>query len=407
MIMHVRHYAARMGGGLETPALILSPATVQSAYARLLAAMPGVDCYYAVKANPHPLVLRALAEAGAGFEIASPAELRAVLELGTPAGRIISSNPMKTIPFIREAYAEGMERFAVDSRSELEKIAQHAPGSRVYVRVAVDNSRSAWPLAKKYGVSAAGAVQLLREARALGLRPYGLTFHVGSQCLSKDSWANALGLCHAIWCELAGEGITLEMLNLGGGFPVRHLQPVPSVEEIGQETMRVLQRLFPVDRMQLMMEPGRVLVGGAGTLVTSVIGTAKRGKERWLYLDAGVFNALMEAIEGFRYQLHTERPGPRRRYVLAGPTCDSVDIVARDVPLPDLAVGDRVYFLNAGAYTLSYASSFNGIGPPRVYEHTESPAGHARVPAVIAPGLGQLHSPLRPQGSAQACRAGG
>jgi ornithine decarboxylase len=245
------------------------------------------------------------------------------------------------------------------------KLAHHAPGSRVYVRLTVDNSGSEWPLAKKYGAGGADAVQLLREARAFGLQPYGLTFHVGSQCLDKESWSSALMLCHEIWRELAADGIALQMLSLGGGFPVRHTRPVPSVEEIGRG-------------LELTVEPGRALVGDAGLLVATVIGQATRGKERWLYLDAGVFNALLEAIQGFRYQIRTERTGPPRHYVLAGPSCDSVDTIATDVSLPELSVGDRVYFLNAGAYTLSYASSFNGFEPPAVHAFEDTGAGERR-----------------------------
>jgi ornithine decarboxylase len=142
---------------------------------------------------------------------------------------------------------------------------------------------------------------------------------------------------------------------------------VPSLPEIGRETARVLRSLFPGNRVELTVEPGRALVGEAGLLVASVIGQAMRGNQRWLYLDAGVFNALLEASQGFRYELRTERSGPPRRYVVAGPSCDSVDTIATDVLLPELSVGDRVYFLNAGAYTLSYASSFNGFEPPHVH----------------------------------------
>ncbi len=358
---------------LETPVLLLDRASLRRAYARVRAALPEADCYYAVKANPHPEVLRTLAALGAGFEVSSPVELRAVLDLGVPALRIMSSNPIKPVAFVQAAHAAGIDRFAVDSRAELVKLAHHAPGSRVYVRLTVDNSGSEWPLAKKYGASAADALQLLREARAFGLRPYGLTFHVGSQCLDKESWTSALLLCHEIWRELDADGIELQMLSLGGGFPVRHTRPVPSLKEIGREAARVLRDLFPPDRVELTVEPGRALVGEAGLLVASVIGKAERGQERWLYLDAGVFNALLEAIQGFRYQLRTERAGPPRRYVLAGPTCDSVDTIAQDVPLPELSVGDRVYFLNAGAYTLSYASSFNGFEPPRVVAFDDAP----------------------------------
>lgn len=380
-----------MSRALETPALLLDRATVRRAYARLRAALPEATCYYAVKANPHPEVLRTLAALGSGFEVSSVAELRAVLALGVPGSRVISSNPVKAVPFIQAAYRAGIDRFAVDSRAELVKLAHHAPGSRVYVRLTVDNSGSEWPLSKKYGASAADAVQLLREARAFGLRPYGLTFHVGSQCLDKESWGGALRLCHELWQELAEDGIRLQMLSLGGGFPVRHTRPVPSIEEIGQETMRVLHSLFPQADLELTVEPGRALVGAAAVLVTSVIGKALRGTEHWLYLDAGVFNALLEAIQGFRYQIRTERDGPPRRYVLAGPSCDSVDTIAQDVWLPELSVGDRVYFLNAGAYTLSYASAFNGFGPPAVYAFDETAPRTRRTaswPACTAASVG-------------------
>ncbi len=363
---------------LETPVLLLDRSTMRRAYARLHAALPQAHCYYAVKANPHGEVVRTLASLGSGFEVSSVVELRAVLGLGVPATRIVSSNPIKAVSFIQAAHHAGVDRFAVDTRAELVKLAHHAPGSRVYVRLTVDNSGSEWPLAKKYGASARDAVQLLREARAFGLRPHGLTFHVGSQCLDKESWAGALLLCHEIWTELAADGIELHMLSLGGGFPVRHTRPVPSLDEIGRETMRVLRHLFPSDGVELTVEPGRALVGEAGTLVASVIGTAARGTERWLYLDAGVFNALLEAIQGFHYQIRTERAGAPRRYVVAGPSCDSVDTIAQEVPLPELSVGDRVYFLNAGAYTLSYASAFNGFGPPTVYAFEDTAARRRR-----------------------------
>jgi ornithine decarboxylase len=375
-----------MSRGLDTPVLLLDRATLRRAYSRLRAALPEADCFYAVKANPHVEVLQTLAAQGSGFEVSSLAELRAVRELGGPATRIMSSNPIKSVAFIQAAFREGIDRFAVDSRPELVKLAHHAPGSRVYVRLTVDNSGSEWPLAKKYGASASDAVQLLREARAFGLRPYGLTFHVGSQCLDKESWSSALMLCHEIWRELASDGIELQMLSLGGGFPVRHTRPVPSLDEIGQETRRVLRSMFPPGRVEVTVEPGRALVGEAGLLVASVIGQATRGNERWLYLDAGVFNALLEAIQGFRYQLRTERAGPPRHYVLAGPSCDSVDTISQEALLPELSVGDRVYFLNAGAYTLSYASSFNGFEPPHVhaFEDTSPRQRRPRKPRELA-----------------------
>lgn len=157
------------------------------------------------------------------------------------------------------------------------------------------------------------------------------------------------------------------MLNLGGGLPVHHTQPVPTAEEIHTQTMAAFHELFNRDEIELIIEPGRVIVGEAGTLISTVIGTADRGGESWISLDAGVFNALFEATQGFRYELATDRHGPRQPHVLAGPSCDSVDVITNEVWLPNLRVGDRLYFLNAGAYTTSYASRFNGFGPPTVY----------------------------------------
>lgn len=351
---------------LDTPVLILDPGVIRAKYAEITAAFPGAECFYAVKANPHPVVLQTLVACGAGFEVSSELELRAVLEAGAYPARVISSNPVKTPGFLRAAHAAGLDRFAFDSRAELEKIAELAPGSRVYLRLAVDNSGSEWPLSKKYGANSAEAVELFRRARALRLQPYGLTFHVGSQCYSKDAWVSALYLCEEIRRAVGRHGIHLEMVSLGGGLPVPHTKPVPHIDEIGRTVMRAARECLS-EPVHLTVEPGRALVGEAAVLVASVIGKARRGIERWLYLDAGVFNALLETIEGFGYVLATERGGPRRLTTVAGPSCDSVDTMFTGVLMPDLEVGERVYILNAGAYTLSYASHFNGFPPPSVH----------------------------------------
>jgi ornithine decarboxylase len=350
--------------GEQTPLLILSRSLLRDAYHEIAHSLPGAQVFYAVKANPHPAVLETLAAEGSGFEVSSPAELDAVLRTGVTGERVISSNPVKRPDFIQQAVLAGIDRFALDSEMEVEKLARHAPGSRVYVRMTVDNSASEWPLSDKYGVAAEEAVLLLRAAACRGLRPYGLTFHVGSQCRDPESWAQAVRACFEVHQAVERQGHRLEMLSVGGGQPVHHLRPVPTMDDIGQRIQCTANELFG-DRLPLIMvEPGRALVGTAATLVTSVIGKARRGADIWIYLDAGVFNALMETIAGFRYELCTERTGPRRPVTVAGPSCDSVDTLFTVEPLPDLQLGDRVYVMNAGAYTLSYASSFNGFPPP-------------------------------------------
>ncbi|HLH73241.1 MAG TPA: type III PLP-dependent enzyme [Chloroflexota bacterium] len=350
---------------LETPFLAIATERLRTNVRRFREVFPGADLFYAVKANAHPGVLAVLASEGTGFEISSEGELDLLQDFDSPL-RLLSSNPIKTPGFIRRAAAAGIEAFAVDSPDELVKLARHAPGSAVFVRLLVDNSGSEWPLARKYGVAGDEAVALLDRSRDYGLNPVGTTFHVGSQCRVSQSWDTALASTADVWNEAERHGLDLRFLSIGGGFPVQHTREIPCLEEIGKVVQRAVTARFPKEA-RLALEPGRAIVGDAAILGATVIGKARRGDQQWLYLDAGVFNALMEAIEGFSYQVATTADGPLAKVVLAGPSCDSVDIIAESIALPELAVGERVYFPNAGAYTLAYASSFNGWPPPTVH----------------------------------------
>jgi ornithine decarboxylase len=350
---------------LPTPFLLVDLERVQANYRRLAGAFDNARVYYAVKANPHSAVLRALAEAGCGFEISSDGELDLIEALDRPVP-IVSSNPIKTDQFIARTARAGVEGFAVDSIEEVEKVARAAPGAAVYVRLLVDNSGSEWPLARKYGVGPSDATDLLVRASALGLRPRGTTFHVGSQCRVSASWDDALAVTAEVWNAVGQRGIELDLLGIGGGFPVQHTRPIPVLSEIVNVVRRGVAERFPAG-VELTLEPGRGIVGDAALLGASVIGKARRGAEQWVYLDVGVFNGLMEAIEGFSYEVVASTDGPRQSVVLAGPSCDSVDVISDSIALPPVDVGDRVYVLNAGAYTLSYASHFNGWPPPTVH----------------------------------------
>jgi ornithine decarboxylase len=349
----------------DTPFFLVDRRIVR-ANLRALRDATGADVHYAVKANPHPAILATLADQGAGFEVASTPELNAVLALGVAPDRIVSSNPVKKPEFLRLSHALGLRRFAFDSFEELRKLEGAAPGSGVYCRVAVDNSGSDWPLSRKHGAQPAEVVPLLVEAAGRGLDPFGLTFHVGSQCLALRSWREAILTMAELWAAAARQGVRLRTLNLGGGFPVQHLKAIPELGEIGELVRALFREYFPAEA-GLTVEPGRALVGDAAILVTSVIGKARRGAEDWLYLDAGVFNGLLETIGGVEYRMRAESAGPTRRWTVAGPSCDSVDTMQSGVELPDLTTGERVYVMNAGAYTLSYASSFNGFGPPETH----------------------------------------
>jgi ornithine decarboxylase len=366
------------GRRYQTPCLLIDRGFVAAKYRAVAASLPEADVYYAVKANPHALVVATLAALGCGFEVASAGELRLLVAMGVPTERMISSHPIKSVEFLSTCHAFGLDRLVVDSADELRKVADHAPGSRVSCRLAVDNTGSEWPLSRKFGVGADEAVSLLEEAARLGLEPHGVHFHVGSQCLHPPTWRAALEAAAGLWQAAAARGLSLRSLNLGGGLPVQHLKPIPRLDEIGRLIASTVRELFPPE-VRLAIEPGRSLVGDAAVLVSSVVGRARRGDERWLYLDVGVFNGLMETIEGFGYELRAERDGPTDRWTVAGPSCDSVDVPFPDVELPELEVGERVYVMNAGAYTLSYASSFNGFGPPEVHALEDGPTDDARL----------------------------
>jgi ornithine decarboxylase len=241
------------------------------------------------------------------------------------------------------------------------------------VRLAVDNTGSVLPLAGKFGVDGAQALELVDQARELGLQPIGLSFHVGSQCLSPMNWANAIKACGDVWRAAAERGHEFTFLDLGGGYPAGHYHTssIPTIEEIGEVVTRAIDDYIPyTPDLMLVLEPGRGLAGESGRLLAAVEGKAQRGGDTWLYLDAGVFNGLMETYEGFppvvRLLADDAHLRSTMRYTLAGPSCDSCDVVARDIELPEVHIGDRLVFLDAGAYVSEYGAAFNGFPIPGI-----------------------------------------
>jgi ornithine decarboxylase len=347
------------------PFLILDTAIVRGKARRLRAAMPRVRPHYAVKANPDRRVLKVLMQEGCGFEIASIAELDLLLGLGVPAAEIFYSNPVKARESIAYAAAKGVEWFVVDSADELRRVHEVVPQAKLYLRIATPNIGSDWPLSGKFGAGAADAREIVMTAARLGADLAGVTFHVGSQCRNPENWRVALEKAKNLFEVMTKAGLRPRLLNIGGGFPVRHVKPIPSIETIGAVVNEGL-KAFP-EEVQVIAEPGRYLVSDAGYFVCRVLGTAARGGKRWMHWDAGLFGGVIESSEGLKYRIRTDRSGPDTPWTVGGPTCDSVDIVMRDEPLPsDLQEGDFVYIRNAGAYTTAYASQFNGFPLPEV-----------------------------------------
>jgi len=356
--------------GYDRPFLLLDPEIIRVKARRFKAAMPRVHPHYAVKANPHPEVLRTLIEEGVSFEIASIAELDLLLSLGVPAEEIYYSNPMKSRQYLQYAATKGVEWYVVDSAEELRKIVSIKADAKLYLRIDAPNVGSDWPLSGKFGAQPPEADDIVRAAVELNADLAGVTFHVGSQCRNPENWRVGIENAKRLFRRMRLKGLRPRLLNIGGGYPVQHTKPIPSIETIGATVKKALAGL-PADT-RVMAEPGRYLVSDAGWLVCRVVGTASRRGVRWIYLDAGMFGGIIETTEGLQYEVLTERTGSLIACTVAGPTCDSVDVVMREQMLPeDLQADDFVFIPNAAAYTTAYASTFNGFPLPDVRIMTE------------------------------------
>ena len=360
----------------DGPCLVVDLDVVRENYDAFAKALPDSRVFYAVKANPAPELLTLLVSLGSCFDAASVAEIEMVLAAGAAADRISFGNTIKKERDIARAYALGVRLFAVDCKAEVEKIARAAPGANVFCRFLFDCAGAEWPLSRKFGCDPEMAVEVLDQGRQLGLHPCGVSFHVGSQQRRTQAWDGALKSAVAIFRACADRGINLSMVNLGGGFPTQYLREVPPVEAYGRAIFRALRKHFGNRIPETIIEPGRGLVGNAGVIEAEVVLVSKksdRDEARWVYLDIGKFGGLAETMdESIRYPIRTPRDGDKvGPCVLAGPTCDSADVLYEKQPyeLPiSLEIGDTVLIEGTGAYTATYASvAFNGFAPLRTY----------------------------------------
>jgi len=360
----------------DGPCLVVDLEVVHDNYKAFANALPDTRVFYAVKANPSPEVLSLLARLGSCFDTASMAEIEMVLAAGATPDRISYGNTIKKERDIARAFALGVRLFAVDCKAEVEKIARAAPGARVFCRFLFDCAGAEWPLSRKFGCDTAMAVEVLEHAHRLGLEAHGVSFHVGSQQRRTQAWDLALKSAAAIFRACADRGIALAMVNLGGGFPTKYLKEVPAVESYGRSIFRALRKHFGNAIPETIIEPGRGMVGNAGIIEAEVVLVSKKSeadKVRWVYLDIGKFGGLAETMdESIRYPIRTPRDGGEAApCVLAGPTCDSMDVLYEKQPydLPiSLEIGDKVLIEGTGAYTTTYASiAFNGFAPLKAY----------------------------------------
>lgn len=363
---------------LPTPNIVVNLNTIKRNFLTLKDSFPYAKIFYAIKANPGEPVLQMLAEMGSNFDIASRYELDMISKFVNDPSRFSYGNTIKKSSDIKYFYEKGVRIFATDSKDDLKNIAKNAPGSKVYVRILVENSDTAdWPLSRKFGCHPDMAYNLLVQAKEQGLIPYGVSFHVGSQQRDIGAWNDAIAKVKYLFNSLEEEeNITLQMIDMGGGFPATYVDPTNELSVYASEITRFLTEDFGDSLPEIILEPGRSLVGDSGILTSEVILASRKNNTaltRWVYIDAGKFNGLIETIdECIKYPVITTKDGDKEgEAIIAGPTCDSMDVMYETTKykLPvTLKQGDRMYWLSTGAYTTTYASiAFNGFPPIQTY----------------------------------------
>jgi ornithine decarboxylase len=361
------------GEGKETPFLVLDLDVIKANYEALRTNFPYAKVYYAVKANPDDAVVALLSDLGAYFDVATRYELDQVLRLGVSPDRVSYGNTIKKERDIAYFYEKGVRLFVTDSPSDLDKISRAAPGSRVFFRLLTEGLGADWPLSKKFGSHPDLARALIKLTARLGLEPYGISFHPGSQQRDVGAWSSAITTSGQLFRWAREEaGVELKMLNMGGGFPADYVEPTDTLPQYAEDIGRFLDNNFKgVWPPEIIIEPGRSMAGNAGVIVAEIVNIAKKSvHERypWVFLDIGKFGGLIETLdEAIKYPIYFEGSGHAREVIIAGPTCDSMDILYEKwtYTMPEGArIGDRVYILTTGAYTQSYSSVyFNGFPP--------------------------------------------
>jgi len=358
--------AADLSRSLSTPFMVLRTSVVRHNLRRLRAALPGVDVFYAVKANNHPDIIGVLRDENCFFDISSVRELETVRGCGVSVENTIHTNPIKSPAEFDGAVAMGVRTFVADNLAELDKFSRYGDKAGVLLRFKTFTDGSAINLSFKFGADPQDMPLLLDRVSQLGLDFRGFCFHVGSQCLKSAPYVAAIKTAGELIRLAAAKGLPTEILDIGGGFPIRYTQSTPSLESLGAAIVRSLKAdIDPAIRV--ICEPGRCLSGEAATLFASVIGKSVRGGVTWYYIDDGLYGSFSGRVyDDCAYEVLTQRNTRWEKAVLAGPTCDSFDVIYKDCLMPPLDVGDVLMFPAMGAYCLVSASDFNGLGRARV-----------------------------------------
>jgi len=363
---------------LETPCLILDLDVIRSNFEALRSNLPFAKIFYAVKANPDDAVVSLLRDLGSNFDVATRYELDQLLRLGVSPDRMSFGNTIKKEKDIAYFYEKGVRLFVTDSLSDIDKLSRAAPGCKVFFRLLTEGLGADWPLSKKFGCHPDLARQLIKTAVRFGLQPYGISFHPGSQQRDIGQWSTSLTQVAQLWRWAKEEAhADLKMINMGGGFPANYVEPTDNLQMYSEDIRRFLDNAFGAGKWpeEIIIEPGRSMAGDAGVIVAEIVNIAKKSvhdRYPWVFLDIGKFGGLIETLdEAIKYPMYFEGQGKAQEIIIAGPTCDSMDILYEKwtYTMPEKTkIGERVYILTTGAYTQSYSSIyFNGFPPLASY----------------------------------------
>lgn len=355
----------RLAAEYGSPLLVLSLEQVKQNYELLKKYMPRVAVHYAIKANPHPEILRVMKEMGSCFDVASDGEIRTLHDMGVEGERMIYANPVKTGVGLRACNECGVHKMTFDSASEIAKIQAACPGTTVLLRLRIDNSSAHVDLNKKFGAARENALDLMLKAKEAGLDIAGIAFHVGSQTVSAEPYLHALDIARELFEEAKAAGLELRILDIGGGFPIPEPKVKFNLPEMLQQINARLDEDFP--NIEIWSEPGRYICGTAVNLITSVIGVTERGGQPWYFLDEGLYGTFSGVIfDQWDFKLISFKEGEERvAATFAGPSCDSLDIMFRGRMTAPLEVGDLLLVPACGAYTSASATTFNGFSRAR------------------------------------------
>lgn len=359
----LRALVARHG----TPLLLLDCEVIRRQYRALHDALPGVTLYYALKPLPHPAVVAELRDLGACFDVATTGEIKLVRAEGVAATRCIHTHPIKTDADIRAALRFGIRTFVADNPDEIRKFAPYRRRAELLIRLSFRSPTAVVDLSRKFGCEPSAVRAMLEFAARQRVRVRGLSFHVGSQVADPAKYVEAIAACREIYEIAERDGLAdLDLLDIGGGFPIAYSGEAAPIGQFCRPIRQALKRL--PRRVSVIAEPGRFIAGPAGTSVASVVGRAQREGRWWYYLDDGMYGSYSgQLYDHASYPIECpSRSGIAHPSVLAGPTCDSIDVIREDIPLPELEIGDLLVGRMMGAYTSATATDFNFIPRARM-----------------------------------------